>query len=389
MGPLSRDEFAALIAGGEDSFTEFKDPRTSNEDVAKEMCAFSNAQGGRILIGVDDDGRILDADGWNEERIMNIARTSIDPAIIPSYQTLNYDDRRDVVIVGVEMGVEKPYAWLRGRESRRYLIRVGSTSREVTQEELVRLAQASGAIAADLRPVLGSSEDDLDPALLAARFENLRSVDYGALSPEEQRRVLTAADVLHETGAATIAGLLCYGENPQARLTFALVSCASYPGGIVEHELLDRQEADGRVEQQIETAVQFIRRNLRSPSKVEGVHREERARPSAETLRELVANAVGHRHYGIAGPTQLRVFADRIEVLNPGGPPNGVTPQAMRLGVSIRRNEFIFQHLARAGIVDALGRGVVLLYDEAARLGLREPEIVAAETTTQVTLFLE
>ena len=60
----------------------------------------------------------------------------------------------------------------------------------------------------------------------------------------------------------------------------------------------------------------------------------------------------------------------------------------MRLGVSIRRNEFIVQHLVSERLVDALGRGVLLLYEEAIELGLREPEIVPSETATQVTLFL-
>jgi len=52
-GPLARDELAELIAAGEDSFVEFKDARTANRDLAKELCAFANASGGRVLIGVE------------------------------------------------------------------------------------------------------------------------------------------------------------------------------------------------------------------------------------------------------------------------------------------------------------------------------------------------
>ena len=388
MDPLTRDELASLIASGEDSFTEFKDPRESNDDVAKEMCCFANAHGGRILIGVDDEGRILDAGGWIDERVMNIARTSIDPPLIPAYQRLRWDDAREVVIVSVDEGVEKPYAHLRGRESRRYLMRVGSTCREANQAELVRLTQASGAVAADLRPAVASSVDDLDPRLLEQRFAGLRSVEYAALPPEEQRRVLVATEILHESGAATVGGLLCYGSAPQSRLPFAVVAAAAYPDTVVERELLDRAEIGGRLDDQIADAVRFVERNLRHPSGVAGAHRVERAQPSLESVREVVANAVAHRHYGIAGPIQLRVFADRLEVVSPGGLPNGVTPEAMRLGLSIRRNEFIMQHLARAGLVDALGRGVLLIYEEAAARGLREPEIVPTETATRVTLFL-
>lgn len=389
MGPLSRDEFAALVAAGEDSFTEFKDPRTTNDDVAKELCAFSNAGGGRVLIGLDDDGRILNAEDWEEERVMNLARTTIDPAIIPSYQRLPWDDERVVVIVAVEQGVEKPYAWQSGQERRRYFIRVGSTSREATREELIRLTQASGAVASDLRPVVGATLEDLEPELLAHRFEGLRSLQYEMLGEDERRQVLVSAEILHESGAPTIGGLLCYGRNPQQRLPYAALSCVAYPSTSVERELLDRAEVGGRIEQQVQDAVDFIERNLRSASIVDGIERVERPRPSRESFRELVANAVCHRHCGIAGPGHVRVFSNRIEVMSPGGLPNGVTPEAMRLGVSVRRNEFLLQHLASLRIVDAVGRGVVLLFEEAVDRGLRTPEISVSDTWTQVTLFVE
>ncbi len=119
-----------------------------------------------------------------------------------------------------------------------------------------------------------------------------------------------------------------------------------------------------------------------------GVEREEVPRPSEESLREVVANAVAHRHYGIQGPVHLRVFSDRIEVVSPGEPPNGVTPSGMRVGVSVRRNQFIVQFLVEQRLMDAVGRGIVLLFEEAANVGLSPPEISAGDHLTTVTLAL-
>ncbi len=387
-GPLARDEFAALLAGGEDSFTEFKDVRVSNGGLAKELCAFVNAAGGRVLIGVDDEGRLHDASAWDEERIMNVARTAIDPAIIPTYQRLQWDADRSIVIVGVAVGAEKPYA-VRSGESRRYYVRVGSTSREPTREELIRLTQASGAVASDLRPVLGATLDDLDSELLAVRFAEHRSLDFDALSSDQRVRILTDVEILHpETGGPTIGGLLCFGSNPSKRLPYAVVSCVAYPGVSVTGELRDRAEIDGRVDQQIVNGLAFLERTLPDASDVRGARRVERPRYSSERLREVIANAVAHRHYGIAGPVLVRVFADRIEVASPGAPPNGVTTQGMRAGVSVRRNQFVMQRLTELRMVDAVGRGIMLLYDEAASLGLSEPVITVVDTWTTVTLFL-
>lgn len=384
--PLTRDELAALIAAGEDSFTEFKESATTPSDVAKEMCAFANTADGRIVIGVDDDLRIIGDEDWDEERAMNVARTSIDPPIIPTYQRLVWEEGKEVAVVGVEQGTEKPYARRMG-ESRHYYVRVGSTSRQASQEELIRLTQASGAVAGDLRPVVGASLEDLDPALVAQRFGDLKSIDYEALGADDRERVLIAAEILHpDTGAPTIAGLLCYAENPQARMPHALIACVSYPGRAPSREIVDRADVGGPIDSQVLAAAAFIDRNMARASAVEGVIRADAPRPSLETFREIVANAVVHRHYGIAGPIQVRVFADRAEVVSPGGLPNGVTPEAMRLGVSVRRNEFLVQHLARLGIVDALGRGIALIYEEAASRQLPQPTIHPEQTATEVTV---
>lgn len=388
MGPLARDELAELIASGEDSFVEFKDARTTNRDLAKEMCAFANASGGRVLVGIDDDGGAFhDAGEWDEERVMNVARTSIDPPLIPTYQRLPLEGVT-IAIVGIGLGAEKPYAVTSG-EGRRYYIRVGSTSREASREELVRLTQASGAVVSDLRPVLGASLGDLDSELVAARFAGRRTLDFAELETGERRRVLVDAEILHGgTGCPTIAGLLCFGKAPQTHLPYAEVSCVAYAGKSPAREIADRATASGRVDQQIRAAVDFAERNIARASTVSGVEREEVPRPSEESLREVVANAAAHRHYGIQGPIQLRAFSDRIEVVSPGEPPNGVTPSSMRVGVSVRRNQFIVQFLVEQRLMDAVGRGIVLLYEEAARVGLPSPEISAGDHLTTVTLPL-
>ena len=210
-----------------------------------------------------------------------------------------------------------------------------------------------------------------------------------ALNETERRTVLINGEILHpETQGPTVAGLLCYGNAPQDRLHYAIVTCVSYRGVVAERELLDRAEIGGRIDQQVSDSVAFIERNLRNPSTVSGITREDAPRPSRESLRELIANAIAHRHYGIAGPTHLRVYANRVEVLSPGGLPNGVTPAAMRVGVSVRRNEFLVQHLESLRLVDAVGRGVVLMLEEAASLGLPEPRIETPEGFVIVTLYV-
>jgi len=385
-GPLTRADVAALADGEEDSFTEFKSSDTSPKALAKELCAFLNTQGGRVLIGVEDDHTIAGLGAWDEERVMNVARTLVHPPALPTWQRVSVEGA-EVGVVGVGVGREKPYA-VGGGEGRSYYVRAGSTSRECSREELIRLTQASGAVAPDLRPVIGACAADLDADAVHEPFAGRRTIVWSELADGDRLQLLTRAEILHEaTGTPTVGGLLCFGRDPQERMPHALVRCVAYPSAAVTRVVLDQADAVGRLDDQVRQAADFVRRNLRHGSDVAGLERIERPRPSLESVREVVANAVAHRDYAITGPVQLRVFPERLEVVSPGGLPNGVTPEAMRVGVSVHRNPFLVEFLRSRRIIDAYGRGIVLLIEEAARLGLPEPSIKAPDGFVEVVMF--
>ena len=102
-GPLTPADVAALAAGDEDSFTELKSSETSPKALAKELCAFLNTQGGRVLIGVEDNHTILGLGAWNEEKVMNVARTLLDPPALPTWQRVAVGGA-EVAVVTVGMG---------------------------------------------------------------------------------------------------------------------------------------------------------------------------------------------------------------------------------------------------------------------------------------------
>ena len=215
---------------------------------------------------------------------MNVARSLLDPPVIPGYQKIVLQQDAEVIVASVEQGVEKPYA-VGGGEGKRYYIRAGSTSREASREELIRLTQASGAVAADLRPVMGATLGDLEDEQLAQRFAGRRTIRWDALNQAQRRDVLVSAEILHpETRGPTVAGLLCYGRAPQERLPYATVSCVSYRGMVAERELLDQADVVGRIDQQVSATVAFIERNLRDPSIVSGLVREHAPRPSRASV---------------------------------------------------------------------------------------------------------
>ncbi len=172
---LQEEDIKRLIAAGESSKIEFKEDTVHNDRLAIEITAFANFKGGIILLGVSDAGRIVGLTRKdNEERIMSICSSIIEPRLIPEYESLIVDGRR-IAVINVETGKEKPYAVLQqGR--RAYYIRVGSTSRESTQRELMRMFQNSALLHFEVLPTTAGLLD-LDRLLLFDHFKTYRHIN--------------------------------------------------------------------------------------------------------------------------------------------------------------------------------------------------------------------
>ena len=136
---MQLNEFKRLVRAGESSRVEFKSRDFHNDSLAKEIVAFANMKGGRIYIGVRDNGELEDIEQKIEERIVNICRNNILPSIIPDIETLLIDDRR-ILCIHIDRGRHKPY---KVKKSNKFYIRAGSVSIEPSNEELVRLFQTA------------------------------------------------------------------------------------------------------------------------------------------------------------------------------------------------------------------------------------------------------
>lgn len=238
IGHFNNDHIAevlALISQGENSSVEFKSANAHPDSLAKEMVAFANTQGGALLIGVEDDGRIsgLTESVDHEARIANIARNNINPPITIESAIVAMPEGR-VLLVKVGRGRDRPYQTLQNQ----FLIRVGSTNRTATQGELLRLFQQAGLFHYDATAVHGISIADLNLAALDRHFSQ-----YGFnLNVENDKpRILANADVMTENGEATVAGLLLFGINPQRHLSYAGISFAHFVGDEITEDLIDKQ----------------------------------------------------------------------------------------------------------------------------------------------------
>ncbi len=392
---MTRLELLEMIQNGENSGVEFKRDerrrRTFAEDFAKEVVALSNLKGGKILIGVEDNREITGVSSEkNEEWAMNICRTLVKPGVIPYYEEIEIDGKR-VAVVHIDMGFSKPYYVQKG-ERRIYHIRVGTTSREATREELSRLFQSSGAYHYDIAPVATSSYEDIDKGEIHNYLKKYRQIDSEEFSDIELKNLLINADILKRTDygeVPTVAGLLLFGKEPQRFLPQSGISFAYFIGKEVSSELLDRRTNSGTLPMLIEETVKTIQRNLKHPSTIKGLKRREKIIPK-EVLREVVTNAVAHRDYSITG-AEIRVymFDDRIEVRSPGALPNTMTIEKMKVGsYPVHRNPLIAQYLRDLRFIDKLGRGIPMVLKKMKEAGFPSPELKEEEDEFILTLFL-
>jgi len=363
---------------GEDSLTEFKSVERSGfrldaHDLAKAIVALANLRGGMVLVGVEDDGRPTgvgtpaQADALMRQ-ISQVCQLGVHPAITCPTVRTEAAGVHILVVEVPEFGPDRPYREAKGA----YYVRDGNRSREATRDELVRLLQSVDHHL-DEQPVEGATRADLDE--VAVR-DFLTLAYRGLESSGDPLRYLPPLRCLDErTGVPTVAGLLFFGREPARWLPDARISAARLPGTAFGTQFLDRKEFAGRLLEQLDGVLAFLRLHLPAASHVEGMNRVEEGIPD-EALRESLANALAHRDYRAASQIRVFVFDDRAEIVNPGTLLNRLTLDSVRVGgISQRRNPVVASLLARARLRENFGLGVPEMVALMRARGLPEPEL--------------
>lgn len=364
-----------MIDKGENSYVEFKEEGVKSKDLAGEIVSFANMEGGTIIIGVSDDREILGVYSDDiEEQIMNICRNNCIPNIIPIYQELILDSKK-VVILTIPKGANKPYYTI----DNKYYIRVGSTKRIASREELMRLFQASGAIHFDISGVEGTSKKDLNMDTIRDYFLKYNMFDLYEETEESVERILLNSDILREGVAdnqCTVGGILIFGKRVEEILPQSGISFAHFNGYDITEELIDKKKISGTLPEIVEQALVVMRNNIKTPSNIVGAIRQEKEIYPSVVLREALVNSLVHRNYSIIG-SKIRVlmFADRIEFHSPGKLPNTVTIDKMKIGVSYSRNPYLVKYMENLRYIDQLGRGIPMIIKNMKNLGAKEPEL--------------
>lgn len=378
---MLKSELLEIIANGENSGVEFKRDDLRPEQLAKEIVALANFQGGRLLLGVEDDGTISgiqreDLETWVMDTVFG---RYVHPLILPFYEEVVMDDGTRVAVVSLTQGTAKPYV-LRNNNREEIYVRVGSTSRLATREQQARLFESGGMLHAEVLPVSGTKFDNLEPARLTDYLVNIAG---DAQAPEsqgdwEQRLIGLGLMVSRDDGppVCTIAGLVLFGRSPRRSLRQSGVRWMSFAGDSKDYQAQDDTLLDaplvalweGRIgagRQMVEPGlIEHLVDRMRPSISEEGtganenLRRETQYRYPLDAIRETILNALVHRDWTRSIEVEVVNYSDRLEVISPGALQNSMTIEKMLAGQRSPRNPIIVEIMRDYGYVDMRGMGV-------------------------------
>ena len=404
---MLKTELLEIIANGENSGVEFKRDDIRPEQLAKEGVAMTNLLGGRLLLGVEDDGSISgiqrpDLEQW----VMNVMQDKIHPMVLPFYEEVKLDNKKTIAVVSFTQGISKPYiARHSGREE--IYIRVGSTSRLATREQQMRLFELGGMLHTEVMPVPRTDMSCLDEARLINYIRDILGDPDVPETPEEWQIRLLGLGFLTEVADSvycTIAGLVLFGKRPRPYLKQAGLRVMAFDEPDKKYQaaldqILDgpmvgrwdtgngqKQLVDGGIIERFMDAMRpFISREAGQID--EGLRRETQWFYPLEAVREVLLNALAHRDWTRFVEIEVVSYSDRLEVISPGALPNLMTVAKMKAGQRSPRNAIIMEVLRDYGYVDHRGMGVRTKIVPLTRaLTGRDPEFVVTDDHLKTVL---
>jgi len=351
-------ELLALLELGEDSTRQFKKDVTNADSLAADLVAFSNGIGGKLLIGVRDDGKIASLSSDDIRRlnqlISNVASQNVKPAISPTTENIKVGDAL-VLVVNVPAGINRPYQDKDGV----FWVKCGSDRRKATsREEIQRMFQQSNLIHADEIALPGFAVADIDFDYFRDFFQRR----YGESLDDQNLplpRILENMNLLKEA-SLTVGCTLLFAKTPQFRLPAFIVKAGAFDAlDLSTSQYNDSRDIVGKMADVFRQTVSFIVSNLRHIQGDQTINSVGTPEIPSESIEEIVSNALIHRDYFISAPVRVFIFRDRVEIISPGHLPNNLTIENIKSGNSNSRNPTLASHANHLLPYRGYGSGII------------------------------
>lgn len=366
-----------LCTKKENQVFDRKSARKDAKGLSNHIVAFANADGGTLVIGVEDNGEITGIDAYTNN-INDILRVPFDycnPSVRVTTETVECKDKdgnlNHLLIMTIPQSSE-----LHANQQDEVYYRMGDKSKKLNFDERLQLMYAKGSRYYENEPVFRSTLDDIDMDFVA---EYCKKIGY-TKSPEEYIRQNKDYIVKHD-GREEMSGaaLLLFGADPQRFFPRARVRFIRYDGTEAkvgtQMNVIKDEVFSGRILDMVQQALDFVRSQIKERTRLGGDGRFVTTPEYPEfAWKESIVNAVAHRDYSIKGTDiQIKMFDDRITVESPGILPGIVRLSNLRT-VHFSRNPKIAEFLHQYDYVKEFGEGVDRMFKEMENAGLPAPE---------------
>ena len=371
---MNYQDIEKLASLKESNNLEFKESTGQLDRSMETLCAFLNCEGGTILYGVKDNGKIIGQEvSDNTKRSIAEAVNRIEPFVELeiSYVPILETDKYVIAIHAECQRFMRPFTY----KGRAYM-RIESTTTFMPQERYNHLLMERGGkygweamINSDLKIT------DLDEnAILGAVREGIRNGRLPETTIREEIPVILKKFGLFHDGKLNNAAAVLFGKDlygyPQC-----LVRMARFRGTTKE-EFIDNQRAEGNIYELLDASMAFFFKHLSLSGKINGLYREEELSIPYKALRESCINSLCHRSYHQPGSSvSIAIYDDRVEIRNTGTFPADLPiERLMQEHDSKPQNPIIANVLYKSKILESWGRGIGTMVDECKRVGLPAPE---------------
>ncbi len=366
-------------------------------DIWKSISAFSNTEGGQIILGVTPDQRPVGLSSTEIDKLqqdfLSLCQTSFNYPIMPDIQVIG--SVVNAYIPPAPAVVRPIYSKRRGIPRGAY-VRVGSSNIQVTNEILSQFASAAngGAELIEYRHLDYASCFDF--SIVDNYVEMVNAARGGIYRNTARDDILCKMRAITENNHPTLFGMLVFSKDMFLQEVTAPTTNIAITQYATDSKIdpsdptitfIDDREFNGNVLQQFEQASQFIRAKLPIKGVIDhsGKRQEFLSIPEV-AIREALANAITHRDYGTyTSRIQVDIYSNRIEIINPG--PSLVPIESIDSTSSVSRNPTLMSFLKDFHITEQRARGIRTIRDSLRAAGLPEPVFENSAISFSVTLY--
>lgn len=377
-------EIARLLTLPEGKTLEFKRDLSSVNPIIKTIIAFANTAGGTLIIGRDNDGKLLGVEDVfkAEEKISNAIADNVAPFMMPDIEIISVDGK-PLIVIRVSYWPMPFYLKAKGVVDGVYF-RLGSTNRNAEKDVLEEIHRTKTKVTFDQLPCPDVSVKGLNWELLERAFGKVNKtidehklINLGILVPYGKKLVCSNG------------GIILFGKNDLRERLFpnSQVRCARFAGQ-EKVEFIDQYDVEGSILEAVIDVPKFIRRNTRLASVIKSAHRVDVPEFSDLAIREILTNAVVHADYTLIGKhTRVAIFCNRMEIESPGMLPFGYSFEDFISGRSQIRNKVITRTFRELKLMEEWGTGYKRIKEACLAGNYPVPEWKEQNLTFTATLF--